>query len=116
MVMSDVKEISVKELLSLQRDGETFALKLHASWCGPCKSFAPAFGAVAQERAALHDSYSLQIDSEENDADATKLLADLGIRGVPAVVFVKDGDVIGTAVGLMTRDLYQRKLIEHLGA
>jgi len=56
-----------------------------APWCGPCKTFAPIFEAVAAQMAG-------EIVFAKVDAQANPLAADTyGIRGIPTLIFFQDG-------------------------
>ena len=61
-------------------------LDFSAAWCGPCKQLAPIIDELSQEyegRIAVG-----KCDIEEAD----DLTAEYGIRNVPTVIFIKDGD------------------------
>ena len=55
-----------------------------ASWCGPCKSFAPVFEAAAQK----HDSITFaKVDTEAEQ----ELSGGLGIQSIPTIMAFRDG-------------------------
>lgn len=66
-----------------------------ATWCGPCKSFAPVFEKSAQEN---RDVRHLKMDVDQNPSTA----AGLGIMSIPTLVFIKDGEIVGSTVGAMS--------------
>jgi thioredoxin 1 len=69
-------------------------LKFSAAWCGPCKVQAPIFNEV---KATMPD-----VSFEEIDVDQSSDLAiKYGIRGVPTIVFEKDGQVVGRRSGVL---------------
>ena len=66
-----------------------------ASWCGPCRSFAPAF---EQAAAQLQGRCRLaKLDSEANP----QLSAQLGIRSIPSLILFKDGREIARQSGAL---------------
>jgi thioredoxin 1 len=65
-----------------------------AAWCGPCEAVAPAVEALAGEYAGKVRVGKLNVD--ENPATAAKF----GIRGIPALLVFKDGEVAGHAMGV----------------
>lgn len=64
-----------------------------AEWCGPCKALAPVLDEVAQE---LGDKASIvKVNVDENRELAQKY----GIRGIPTLIFFKNGQAEKTLVG-----------------
>lgn len=72
-------------------------IKLSATWCGPCKQYAPTFDSLtpAMEDAGWEVT-SLDVDAEEGKDVATKY----GVRGVPTTVVLEDGkeDIVQSGV------------------
>ena len=68
------------------RSGFVF-VKCWATWCGPCKTFAPVFADTARVRAE-HVWATLDTDAEPAIAAA------LDVRAAPSVVVFRDGTVV----------------------
>ncbi len=68
-----------------------------AEWCGPCKQIAPILDEVSGE----YDE-KLQIAKLDVDANQSTSMK-YGIRGVPTLMLFKDGDVVATHVGALTK-------------
>lgn len=68
-----------------------------AEWCGPCKMIAPILDEVSGE----YDD-KLQIAKLDVDANQSTSMK-YGIRGVPTLMLFKDGDVVATHVGALTK-------------
>ncbi len=64
-----------------------------AEWCGPCKALAPLLGEIAGEVGA--DAKVVKVNVDE----AGELAQQYGIRGIPTLIFFKDGEVKSTLVG-----------------
>ncbi len=64
-----------------------------ADWCAPCRMVAP----VVDEIARSHQGRLLvtKVDTDR----APELTARLGIRGIPTLVFFRDGNEVGRSVG-----------------
>ena len=66
-----------------------------ASWCGPCRSFAPTFAQAARE---LQGRCRLaKLDSEANP----QLAGQLGIRSIPSLLLFKDDREVARQSGAM---------------
>ncbi len=66
-----------------------------ASWCGPCRSFAPTF---AQAAAQLKGRCRLaKLDSEANPQLSTQL----GIRSIPSLILFRNGREIARQSGAL---------------
>ena len=63
-----------------------------ATWCGPCKMFAPTFEAAAEKHA---DIEFLKVDVDEFE----DLAVSLGISYVPTIMLFKGGEKIDYFVG-----------------
>lgn len=73
------------------RDGLT-VIDFTATWCGPCKAYAPVFaGASRQHR----DVAFFKVDIDQNPA----LAARFGILGVPTTVAMRGGAQVGARTG-----------------
>ncbi len=68
-----------------------------AEWCGPCKMIAPALSAIADEFADKITVAKMNVD-ENNETPAKH-----GIRGIPTLLLFKDGAVVATKVGALSK-------------
>lgn len=75
-----------------------------AAWCGPCRSMAPIIEEIAREFAGQVKVAKLNVD--ENQA----LTARYGIKGIPTLLFFKDGKVVDQEVGYTPKHVVVEKL------
>lgn len=68
------------------------AVRFTAGWCGPCKALAPIWDEVAPKFDAVK---SVVVDVDKSPS----LAESFGVRGIPTMVFMKDGQVVDTMVG-----------------
>jgi len=68
-----------------------------AEWCGPCKMIAPILEEAAVQYKGKLTIAKLNVD--ENAATATKY----GIRGIPTLMLFKNGQVVATKVGALSK-------------
>ena len=75
-----------------------------ATWCGPCKQIGPAIEELAAEYEGKVTI--VKCDIEEND----DLVSKFGIRNVPTVLFIKNGEVVDKQVGAAAKSVFQAKI------
>jgi len=68
-----------------------------AEWCGPCKMIAPTVEIVAKEFAGKIKVTKLNVD--ENN----KIAASYNIRGIPTLMFFKNGKIVASKTGALTK-------------
>lgn len=66
-----------------------------ASWCGPCRQFAPIFDQAAKELAGVCRLAKLDSEAEQ------QLAGQLGIRSIPSLILFKNGQEIARQSGAM---------------
>ena len=65
-----------------------------ASWCGPCRAFAPTFEAAAQKHA---DVVFAKVDTEANH----ELAGGAGIMSIPTLMAFRDGILLFSQPGAL---------------
>ena len=80
-----------------------------AEWCGPCKMIAPAVDKVAESYAGKLKVAKVNVD--QNGATPSRF----GIRGIPALLFFKDGKVTDQIVGYVGQDVIEGKVQKLVG-
>ncbi|MBL7664565.1 MAG: thioredoxin [Bacteriovoracaceae bacterium] len=64
-----------------------------AEWCGPCRALAPVLDEIAQEVGGKAAIVKVNVD------EAGEIAQKYGIRGIPTLIFFKNGEVKSTLVG-----------------
>ena len=68
-----------------------------AEWCGPCKMIAPILEEVSTE---YPDKLKIaKLDVDQNQTTSSKY----GIRGIPTLMLFKEGNIVATHVGALTK-------------
>jgi len=80
----------------LGSDGTPVLVDFYAEWCGPCKVFAPTLERFAAEHRDSVRVMKLDID------EFTGIAGEVGIRSVPTLLLVKDGQVVAAKSGALS--------------
>ena len=75
-----------------------------AEWCQPCRALAPALDELIEE---CKGSVSL---AKVNVDDNPQLAARFGIRSIPTILFMKDGQVVDQVIGAVPKSQMKKKL------
>ncbi|MGB1508090.1 MAG: thioredoxin, partial [Crocinitomicaceae bacterium] len=68
-----------------------------AAWCGPCRMIGP----IIEEMATEYDGKALvgKVDVDSNPG----VSAQFGVRNIPTVLFIKNGEVVDKSVGAVPK-------------
>ncbi len=77
---------------------------LWAVWCGPCKMIHPILDELSEEYEGK--ALMVKLDVDNNRATAMKY----GIRNIPTVLFIKNGEVVDKQVGAVPKKKFVAKL------
>ena len=80
-----------------------------AAWCGPCRAIAPTIESIASEQSDKVGVFKLDVDAN------TQTPAKYQIRGIPTVLFFKDGVVVDRIVGAQSKDVFLQTIAKHQG-
>lgn len=70
-----------------------------AEWCGPCKVLGPVLEEISGEIGSKANIVKLNVDESRD------LAQKYGIRGIPTMMFFKNGQVVTTLVGVQPKDV-----------
>lgn len=83
---------------------QPLVLDFSATWCGPCKKIAPIIEELAEEYAGHVVVGTCDVD------ECDELTAKFGIRNVPTVLFIKNGEVVDRHVGAAPKNVFVEKI------
>lgn len=98
------KIITDANYAEIEAAGLPLVIDFSATWCGPCKKIGPIIEELAGEYDGKVNIYKCDVD--END----DLTSKFGIRNVPTVLFIKNGEVVDKHVGAATKDAFVQKI------
>jgi len=75
-----------------------------AEWCGPCRMVGP----IVEELSRDYDGKAVigKVNVDENPGIASKY----GIRNIPTILFLKNGEVVDKSVGAVPKSVLSQKL------
>ena len=75
-----------------------------APWCGPCRMISP----IIEELAAEFEGKAniCKVNTDEQADLSTKF----GVRSIPTIVFLKDGEIVDTMVGAASKQAFADKI------
>ena len=68
-----------------------------STWCGPCKMMTPVVEELATEKEGTIKVCKVNVDDEPD------LAQKFNIMSIPTFVAIKEGKVVGTSVGVQTK-------------
>lgn len=75
-----------------------------AEWCGPCRMVGPIIDELA--KAYEEDVIIGKVDVDNNDEITSKY----GIRNIPTILFIKNGEVVDKQVGVAQKTALVEKI------
>lgn len=75
-----------------------------AEWCGPCRMVGP----IIDELAEAYEGEVIvgKVDVDNNDEITSKY----GIRNIPTILFIKNGEVVDKQVGAAQKSIFVDKI------
>ena len=90
------------------KEGVAF-IDFWAPWCGPCRMLAPIIDELAND---YEDKAKI---CKVNTDEAQDLAVKYGVRSIPTMIILKDGEVLETMVGVQSKAHISEKIDKALG-
>lgn len=79
-----------------------------AEWCGPCRAIGPVVEELAKE-------YTGKVNVGKVNVDQNPTLSiNYGITSIPAILFIKGGKVVDKQIGVVPKNVLDKKIQSHL--
>ncbi len=75
-----------------------------APWCGPCRMIAPVIDELAEEFEGKANICKVNTDEQQD------LAVKFGVRSIPTIIFLKDGEKVDEMVGAASKQAFEDKL------
>ena len=79
-----------------------------AEWCGPCRMVAPVLEQIASEQNGKLRIVKLNVDENQQTT------INFGVRGIPAVMLFKGGQIVESVVGLAPKEEFKKAIDKHI--
>ncbi len=75
-----------------------------APWCGPCRMIAPVIEELAEDFDGKAQICKVNTDEQQD------LAVKYGIRSIPTILFLKDGEVVDQMIGAASKQAFSDKI------
>ena len=79
-----------------------------AEWCGPCRAIGPVIDELSKEYTGKVNVGKVNVD--ENP----QVSMNFGITSIPAILFIKGGEVVDKLVGAQPKSNFVKKIEQHI--
>lgn len=79
-----------------------------AEWCGPCRAIGPVIEELSKEYDGKANIGKLNVDNNP------EVSMNYGITSIPAILFIKNGEVVDKLVGAQPKANFVRKIEAHI--
>lgn len=79
-----------------------------AEWCGPCRMVTPIIEDLANEYEGKAVIGKVNVDHQPN------VSMKYGVRSIPTILFIKNGEIVDKHVGATTKAVLEEKMAAHL--
>ena len=104
--MKEIKNISDHNAI-IQGD-KPILLDFYADWCGPCRALLPIVEDVSEQYKDDFEIVKINVDHNRDLADQ------YGIRSIPSLFFIQNGEIMEKLTGLQSRKLLNDKIQQYL--
>lgn len=96
-------EITDGNITEVLENNKITVLDFWAPWCGPCRMLGPIIEELATSNADIAVG---KLNVDENSESAVRY----GVRGIPTIIFFKDGEIVDKIVGVKSKAELQAKI------
>ncbi len=79
-----------------------------AEWCGPCRAIGPVIEELSKEYAGKANVGKVNVDNNPG------VSMQYGITSIPAILFIKGGQVVDKQIGAVPKSVLEKKILAHI--
>ena len=101
--MAKYIELTPANFEEVTKDGVSM-VDFWAPWCGPCRMIAPVIDELAGDFEGKANICKVNTDEEQD------LAVKYGIRSIPTIIFMKNGEVVDQLIGATSKQALTDKI------
>lgn len=101
--MSKYIDVTKNNFEDTVKDGVSM-VDFWAPWCGPCRMLAPVIDKLAEQYEGKAKICKVNADEEQD------LAVKYGVRSIPTILFMKDGEVVDQIIGASSQQEFENKI------
>lgn len=101
--MAKYTELNSANFDETTKEGVTF-IDFWAPWCGPCRMLTPIVDELANDYEGKANICKVNTDEEQD------LAVKYGVRSIPTLVVLKNGELVDTMVGVQSKGAISEKI------
>jgi thioredoxin 1 len=79
-----------------------------AEWCGPCRAIGPVIEELATEYEGKVNVGKVNVDLN------AEVSTNYGISSIPAILFIKNGEVVDKQIGAVPKSVLEKKILANM--
>jgi thioredoxin 1 len=79
-----------------------------AEWCGPCRAIGPVIEDLSNEYADKANIGKVNVDHNP------QVSMEYGITSIPAILFIKNGEIVDKQIGAVPKSVLEKKILSHI--
>ncbi len=79
-----------------------------AEWCGPCRAIGPVIEELSTEYAGKVNVGKVNVDNNP------EISMNYGITSIPAILFIKNGEIVDKQIGAVPKSVLDKKILAHI--
>jgi thioredoxin 1 len=79
-----------------------------AEWCGPCRAIGPVIEELSKEYAGKANVGKVNVDNNPG------VSMQYGITSIPAILFIKGGQVVDKQIGAVPKSVLEKKILANM--
>ncbi len=79
-----------------------------AEWCGPCRAIGPVIEELSKEYTGKVNIGKVNVDNNP------QISMNYGITSIPAILFIKNGEIVDKQIGAVPKSVLDKKIQAHM--